>query len=131
MAHDVLSAGPGFAAQLSNPLVSHFASHIRDNFVQARRRLANEQILEPRGFSFQDFYQGGGITRLPPDLALLLDNHIQQLGLGVQILLAGLDQSGAHIYDIEDPGTSYCYDRGYHAIGSGHRHALLLRKKSG
>jgi len=126
MAHDVMSAGPGFAAQLSNPLVSHFASHIRENFVKARRRVASEQILEPRGLSFSDFYQGGGITRLPTDLAMVIDNHIQQMGLGVSILLAGIDQSGAHIYNIEDPGTSYCYDRvGYQAIGSGHRHALL------
>ena len=34
--------------------------------------------------------------------------------------------SGAHIHSIDDPGTSQCFDRlGYHAIGSGHRHAIL------
>jgi hypothetical protein len=125
-AHDVLAAGPGFAGQLSNPLVSHFADHVRQKFVESRRRLASEQILEPRGLTFDDFYQRGRINSLPPDLAMLIDNHIQQMRLGVSILLAGVDQGGAHIYDIEDPGTSYCYDRvGYHAVGSGHRHALL------
>lgn len=125
-AHDVLAAGPGLAGQLQNPLIQHFADHVRQKFVESRRRLANEQILEPRGLSFESFYRHGGISQLPPDLAMLLDNHIQQMRLEVSIIVAGIDQGGAHIYDIEDPGTSYCYDRvGYHAIGSGHRHALL------
>jgi hypothetical protein len=125
-ADSVLAAGAGSPAQLSNPFVSDFAEHVRQRFVEARRRLANEHILEPRGMSFQDFYVGGLINRLPTDLALVLDSQVQQLELGVTVLLAGVDQTGAHIYSIADPGTSACYDRvSYHAVGSGHRHALL------
>lgn len=124
--HGVLSAGPGLAGQLQDPFISDFADHIRKNFVEARRRFANEQILEPRGLNFEGFYQHGGINNLPRDLALLLDSNIQRLQLGVSIMLAGVDRSGPHIYSIEDPGALVCYDRlSYHAIGSGHRHAIL------
>lgn len=123
---DVLAGGIGHAGQLQNPFMSDFTYQIRQRFVEARRRLASEQLLEPRDMSFADFYQNGGINRLPPDLAMLLDNSIQKLALEVSIILAGIDRSGPHVYGIEDPGTSSCYDRlGYHAIGSGHRHALL------
>lgn len=124
--HDVLMDGAGFAGQLQNPMISNFADQLRQKFIEARRRRASEQVLEPRGLSFGEFYQGGAITRLPPDLAMLLDSHIQQLQLDVSLILAGVDQTGAHIYSLDDPGVCACYDRiGYHAIGSGHRHALL------
>ena len=125
-AQDVLAEGAGFAGQLQNPFITNFADQIRQKFVEARRRLANEQVLEPRGMNFVDFYQGGAITRLPPDLGMVIDHAIQSLQLGVSVILAGVDQTGAHIFTIEDPGTTACFDRlGYHAIGSGHRHALL------
>lgn len=125
-AQDVLADGAGFAGQLQNPLISNFADQIRLKFVEARRRMANERLLEPRGLTFESFYQQGGISRLPADLAMLLDSHIQGLRLDVSVILAGVDQTGSHIYAIEDPGTSACFDRlGYHAIGSGHRHAML------
>jgi hypothetical protein len=125
-AQDVLAEGAGMAGQLQKPLITHFADQIRQKFVEARRRVASEQVLEPRGMSFDEFYQAGAINRLPGDLALLMDSQIQQLRLGVSVLLAGVDRAGAHIFAIEDPGTTSCFDRlGYHAIGSGHRHALL------
>jgi hypothetical protein len=121
-----LAWGIGHAAQLQNPLISDLTDQIRQRFVEARRRVASEHLLEPRGLTFAEFYQGGGINRLPPDLGMMLDNAIQKMGLEMSIILAGVDQSGPHVYGIEDPGTSSCYDRlGYHAIGSGHRHALL------
>jgi hypothetical protein len=125
-AHEVLSAGPGMAGQLQDPYISNFADHVRQKFVEARRRLASELILEPRGMTFDGFYHDGGIQRLPSELAMLMDNRIQTMELDVSIILAGIDRGGPHIYSIEDPGFSRCYDRlSYHAIGSGERHALL------
>lgn len=125
-ADEILGAGPGAPGQLSEPFVSQFAEHIRQKFVEVRRRFANETILEPRGMSFEAFYQHGGIQRLPGELAMLLDSRIQTLQINVSIILAGLDRMGPHVYSIEDPGTSVCYDRlGYFAVGSGERHAML------
>jgi hypothetical protein len=124
--HEVLSEDSGPAGQLHDPDISDFVSQIRQRFVAARKRLANEQILEPRGLSFEQFYQRGGISSLPPDLAMMIDDEIQRMRLDVSIIVAGVDRAGPHIFSIEDPGTSACYDRlSYHAIGSGHRHAML------
>ena len=125
-AQEVLADGAGFAGRLQDPFINNFADQIRLKYVDARRRMATEQVLEPRGMSFSDFYLGGAITRLPSDLAMVLDHAIQSLRLEVSVILAGVDQTGAHIFSIEDPGTTASFDRlGYHAIGSGHRHALL------
>lgn len=124
--HEILAGGAGLAGQLQDPMISDYADHIRRQYVEARRRVANEQYLEPRGLSFNEFYLGGAITRLPVDLAMTLDSMIQRINLGVSIILAGVDRSGGHVYSIEDPGTVSCFDRlGFHAIGSGHRHAMM------
>jgi hypothetical protein len=64
-AQEVLSNGPGLAGQLQDPLITHFAEHVRKCYVEARRKFATERILEPRGMSFEEFYQQGGISRLP------------------------------------------------------------------
>ena len=124
--HDILIAGAGFAGQMQQPRVDAIAEHIRKQFVALRRELATQRLLEPRGQTFESFYQEGQIARLPSDLAMLLDNQIQQLNLGISLIVSGVDQAGPHIYGIEDPGCSRCFDRiGYHAVGSGQRHALL------
>jgi hypothetical protein len=125
-AQAVLAAGTGLPGQLQDPFIADFAEHIRQKYVESRRKMANQQILEPRGMSFDGFYREGGINTLPRDLALLLDSSIQRAELGVSIILAGVDSIGPHIYGVEDPGTSICFDRlSYHAIGSGDRHAIL------
>ena len=78
------------------------------------------------GLTFESFYQEGRIAALPPDMALFLDSAIQQMNLGISLIVAEVDRSGPHIYGIEDPGCHQCYDHiGCHAIGSGRRHALL------
>jgi len=122
---EILVGGLGVAAQLQDPTVELIAQHVKNRFIEVRKRRINELILGPRGLDFDSFY-GGGIQRLPGELAMFLDSKIQQAELGSSIILAGIDGSGAHIFAIEDPGTTLCFDRlGYHSVGSGHRHALL------
>lgn len=122
---DILAGGLGVAAQLQDPTVELIAEHVRKRFVEVRKRRINEMVLGPRGLDFDLFYSGA-IQRLPPELAMFLDAQIQQAQLGSSIILAGVDASGAHIFAVEDPGATLCFDRlGYHSVGSGHRHALL------
>lgn len=122
---DILVGGLGVAAQLQDPTVELIAQHVRNRFADVRKRRINEMVLGPRGLDFDMFY-AGGIQRLPPELAMFLDSQIQQAQLGSSIILAGVDASGAHIFAVEDPGATSCFDRlGYHSVGSGHRHALL------
>ena len=123
---DVLVAGIGTASQLQNPTIGMLADHVKLQFCEIRKQRINDYVLGPRGIDFDMFYQGGVIGRFPQDLAMLIDNQVQSYELGTRILIAGVDDSGGHIFDIADPGAMACFDRiGYHAIGAGHRHALL------
>ena len=123
---ELLRAGTGIAGQLQNPMVMNFADHLRLSYVNVRQQLASRKILEPRGLSFESFYREGRISMIPAEMAMALDSRIQQLQLGISLIVAGIDSSGAHIFGIDDPGQCVCFDRiGYHSIGSGHRHALL------
>jgi 20S proteasome alpha/beta subunit len=124
---DVLKASAAALSQLHSPAVQQIARAVREEFLTLRKRRAEEQHLRPRGLSLNEFYQEGLIGRLPPEIAFGLDQQIQGTKLGVELMLAGLDGLGAHIYGVSDPGTVDCYDTiGYHAIGSGETHALLM-----
>ena len=123
---DILIGGLGAASHFQNPAIITLAEQIKHQFCEIRKQRVNEVILGPRGIDFDSFYQGGMIARFPQDLAMLLDSQVQMHALGTTLLVAGVDDSGAHIYCIDDPGKIACFDRvGYHAIGSGHRHAVL------
>ena len=123
---DILSESSGISGQLQNPSVILITNEIKERFVQVRARLLHERFFQPRGLSFKNCYADGSIQRLPPDMAILLDNQVQNFELGTSLLIAGVDNLGGHIYCINDPGTSQCFDRlGYYAIGSGYRHAIL------
>ena len=55
-----------------------------------------------------------------------MDDLVQRRDLGIDLIVTGVDQSGAHILGISDPGVMASYNRvGYHAIGSGLSHAIL------
>lgn len=61
---------------------------------------------------------------------MTLDNKIESGGsegsrFNLQIIVGGVDELGGHIYIVEDPGTSACFDDiGYACIGSGEPHAF-------
>lgn len=123
---DVLASSIGAANQLQNPSISMLAEQVKDQYREIRTQRINDFVLGTRGIDFDSFYQGGMIARFPQDLAMLIDRDVQTHDLGITILVSGVDESGAHIYSIENPGSIQCFDRlGYHAIGIGHRHATL------
>ena len=126
VATDLFTGFEGMVSQLQDPGVLLIAEHVKQRFVEVRQKLIDERVFRPRGISFVDFYSKGLVSALPPDLAMILDNQAQEGQLQASVIVAGVDGSGSHIHGIEDPGTSSCFDRlGYHAIGSGYRHALL------
>ena len=123
---DILLGGLGAASQLQNPPIETIATQIKNQFCELRKQRINDLILGPRGIAFDDFYRGGMIGQLPRDLAMVIDSQVQQHQLGTAILIAGVDDSGAHLFCVDDPGKMSCFDRlGYHAIGSGQGHAVL------
>jgi len=105
------------------------ANLIAQSLADHRKRLVTENVLRRRGLnSFDEYYERA--SALPSDLVSTLDTEIaafediHELG-DVEILLAGMDATGPHLYLISKPGTSTCFDAiGYHAIGSGEQQAI-------
>ena len=122
----MILGGQGAASQFQNPSISILSEHIKRRFCHVRKERASDLILGPRGIDFDLFCSGGMVGRLPHDLAMVIDNQIRGFALGTEIMVAGVDDNGAHTYSIDDPGKMACFDRlGYHSIGVGNRHALL------
>lgn len=116
----------GVIQGLQSPSVEVIANEVQRQFVDLRRQRVTEKVLSPRGLDLEQFYQAGLINRLPPELAFAIDREIQETRYPLEVMIAGVDETGAHIYGVSDPGVVDCYDGlGYQAIGSGLRHALL------
>lgn len=110
--------------RLKSPSVEELVAKLKECYKSIRKRQLIERILEPRGFeSLERYYEAQRM--LHPDVALSIMSQIDSYDYGLDLLLGGVDKSGAHLYSIVDPGTSTNYDAiGHHAIGSGLPHAI-------
>ena len=108
-----------------SPQTRDIASAFKDAYVDLRRKKAEDTILKPIGINtIEAFYNPQ--QNLNPAIALDLLKKIKKCDYNLQLLIGGVDNSGAHIYAIDDPGVMYSLDElGYDAIGSGNTHALL------
>ncbi len=107
-----------------SPHVIDVVDQLKGEFVQARKRRAEELHLKPLGLDFKAFLALQ--DKLSENLILRLTRNIETEKLGLELLVAGVDVSGGHIHYIRDPGTSDCFDAvGFCAIGSGEHHAEL------
>lgn len=94
-------------------------------YKEYRTEQIEERWLRPRGLSVDLFYKGGKSLSLPKELSLLMDREMIKYQLKVDIIIAGVDDTGGHLYTISNPGTYNYHDRiGYVAIGSGGMHAI-------
>ena len=111
-------------ADVSQPSVKQIVECITKNFVAQRKRRVEDDILKPRGFDLKSFYEK--IGDLPPQIGVTVDSDIMKYdGFSLEILIAGVDRIGAHIYEVTNPGGYECFDSlGYDAIGSGEHHAI-------
>lgn len=90
-----------------------------------RQEQVEERWLKPRGLNLDLFYKEGKCQAIPKDLALIMDREMIKFNLGVDLIVAGVDDAGGHIYTISNPGSSNCHDKiGYVSIGSGAMHAI-------
>jgi hypothetical protein len=109
---------------LSRPRVQQITEEVKKAYVVQRLKTVQERYLSSRGWKLSDFYEEH-IRRIPPDLAIAIDNQIATYDYGLQIIVAGADPDEAHIYGIRHPGEVDCYDSiGYHTIGIGAMHAV-------
>ncbi len=110
--------------KLRKPSITEIVTKIKDCYQDIRKREIRENILMPRGFdNFSEFYQSQ--RQINSDIAMAIQNQIEHYNYGLSILLGGVSEGVAHIYEVSDPGTSKCFDAiGFAAIGSGLPHAI-------
>jgi 20S proteasome alpha/beta subunit len=93
-------------------------------FMETRNEKADIQFFRPRSLSIKDFYND--TTKYQSDFLMSVDRENKNLGLPLVVLVCGVDDSGAHIYRVVNPGQMECWDSiGFHAIGSGEAHAIM------
>ncbi|PIU57546.1 MAG: hypothetical protein COS88_00755 [Chloroflexi bacterium CG07_land_8_20_14_0_80_51_10] len=108
--------------RMSQPAISEIANLIESCFIEARQKLAENTILRRAGLDYATFLEEQ--RNLATDLAFGLMSEYQKVELDLELLILGVDGSGAHLYHIGDPGVTTCFDAiGYAAIGSGLPHA--------
>lgn len=107
----------------AEPRTIEIAQQLAMKYRQVRDEALEQQVLVPRALTLQAFY--GAHQSFNPQLAMLVDQAMTQTSLNVELLLAGVDQGGAHIFSVHNPGTELQHDViSYAAIGSGAIHAL-------
>ena len=123
LAHtDLLRDTSDSISGMAQPSVREVAAAVEGCFIQHRQALAEKFVLKRVGLDYETFLEKQ--QNLSDALVLALSAEYQSIELGVELLVAGVDSSGAHLYEISDPGTARCFDSiGYAAIGSGLPHA--------
>ena len=119
---DIIRDATEEIAKMSQPIVRDVAAEVEEQFIQHRQRFAEKSILRRVGLDYSTFLDQQ--RNLSPEVVSALMSEYQAVKLGIEILLVGVDSSGAHLYQLEDPGVLTCFDSiGYAAIGSGLPHA--------
>jgi 20S proteasome alpha/beta subunit len=127
---DILRDAASEVRRLTNPSIRQIARVINERFIEHRKQAVEETVLKPRGFrDLDDFYEK--MRQLPPDIYTIIDDNINRFHVISEtsciMSVAGIDDTGAHIYQVCDPGTTDCFDSlGFHATGSGEPHAVSL-----
>lgn len=103
--------------------IEDIARIVKLSFLAIRREKYEDTVLQPRGFDLNEFYEQGIFDS---NRGRELDQRIDQFSLNLKIIVAGVDQTGAHTFRIVDPqdqevsGVMESFDElGFDAIGSG------------
>jgi 20S proteasome alpha/beta subunit len=104
--------------------VGNIATALAQGYDTMRRAEIEHQFLHPRGLDFQSYYDRQ--AHLNGNIVAVLDQAMAQYNPMVDLVIAGIDGSGAHVYTVNSPyGASRLHDMiGYAAVGSGMLHAL-------
>lgn len=105
-------------------LIPQIIDKLKKAFVNERKKRFEESILKPRNMTLDEFY-GGAQRRLDPTISMRLDRELENAKLNLEIIIAGVDQSGGHVYCLLDPGVAQCFNAlGFCGIGSGYPHSM-------
>lgn len=119
---DLIREATEAITKLSQPSARDVAAEVEERFIQHRQNLAEKSTLRRVGLDYGTFLEQQ--RNLSPELVSALMSEYQGVELDIEVLIVGVDSSGAHLYHISDPGVATCFDSiGYAAIGSGLPHA--------
>lgn len=103
--------------------ISQIAEINRQLYMQMRNAKMEQDILSRYGLTLQNFYQMNNM--LSPNIIAQISQAMGLYDYGLSVLIAGVDNSGAHIYRIDNPAHMEVYDAiGHCSIGSGELHAI-------
>lgn len=97
---------------------------LQRDYAEFRGRRVEAQVLAPHGLTHAQYLERHG--NLMPQLVGVIDQQMTQFNLGVELLVAGVDGAGGHLFSVGNPG-GFANDHrtiGYAAIGSGSYHAV-------
>ncbi len=104
--------------------IKQIAENLKNIYSDYRLKKAEEIYLKSRGITLDIFYKQGR-NLLLPESYFQIERSIFTFNYNLELIIAGVDDSGAHIFGIRNPGTIDCYDSiGYHCIGTGSIHSL-------
>jgi len=104
--------------------VKEVAEAARLKYVALRTKRMEQLYLEPRGLKLKDYMQNQ--KDLEQQIVLMIDNGMSKdnQSFVLALIVAGIDESGAHVYGIFHPGIMNLMDvSGFCAIGIGDVHA--------
>ncbi|MBI2914074.1 MAG: hypothetical protein HYY03_09150 [Chloroflexi bacterium] len=104
--------------------VEDAASTLAGEFQKYRLNRNERRVLSPFGMTFGDFLAKQ--RQLSPDFVERIEYELKgrQANLSAEVIVAGIDDLGASIYVIRDPGDTYPRNvTGFAAIGIGDQHA--------
>lgn len=106
------------------PRTIEIARQLAAKYQQIRLLAVETQLLAPRGLNLEAFYAGQ--QSMNPQITMMIDQGMSQFNLNVELLLAGVDQDGAHLFSVHNPGGSELQHDfiGHMAVGSGAIHAV-------
>jgi hypothetical protein len=106
----------------ATPPISEIVEKVKDEYLKIRNRVVEEEYFKVRGYDIKWFTENQ--RALNPEVALRLDHELERYKLNLNILIAGVDGVGAHLYYIYPPCSSQCFEAlGYCGMGTGERHA--------
>jgi len=103
--------------------VEEIAEFYAEEFANFRRRRAERMYLSPLGLTAESFLSAQ--SDMLQELAFDLTNKMLNEVMHSEAIIAGVDETGGHIYKIHDPGLATCFDTPFFAaIGIGENHAI-------
>ena len=125
LAAEVLKRTKAKLSSSRSTRIDDITKTVCESYKEYRQEIIEEVYLKSRALNLQLFYREVLCAKLPKELASNLDTSIINFVLTVQLIVAGIDEMGGHIYIVSNPGVSSCHDKiGCVAIGSGAMYAI-------